>query len=229
MAFVGGINVIGRRNRVEICGVRRDGRLFGRSRACVIQMNGESGEDGGLLGNEENGKMFEAAMKQDVDGIEAALEAGASAMATDPNGRTAMHFVAGLGVTPTIKFLVERGADVNAKDVMGLTPLHMAAGYARPATVELLLDIGADANMINNAGESAYDLVSKLMETIPEKRFFMKNKKHESLSQIRLMLTGVTTKRAKLEEEDEARDSEEEEGEKQEAITEANNISERKI
>jgi ankyrin repeat protein len=44
------------------------------------------------------------------------------------DGRTALHFAAGLGWPQMIRLLVENGADLNAKDRYGMTPLQIALG-----------------------------------------------------------------------------------------------------
>mmetsp|Transcript_2194 Transcript_2194/g.6526 ORF Transcript_2194/g.6526 Transcript_2194/m.6526 type:complete len:209 (+) Transcript_2194:97-723(+) len=186
MAFVGGVgsNTVGRRGGAAVC--RR------RCNRGVVVCAAAEEKGNGAPKSVDNTRLFEALAKQDINEIEKALNQGASATATDMNGRTALHYVAAIGVTPTSEMLLSMGANVDAKDVMGLTPLHMAAGYARPATVEVLLDRGANANLEDNNGETAYDLVERLVANTPEKKFFMRNKKYDNLSDIRLMLKGAT-------------------------------------
>eukprot|EP00189_Rhodosorus_marinus_P005771 CAMPEP_0113966628 /NCGR_PEP_ID=MMETSP0011_2-20120614/8430_1 /TAXON_ID=101924 /ORGANISM="Rhodosorus marinus" /LENGTH=185 /DNA_ID=CAMNT_0000979321 /DNA_START=202 /DNA_END=759 /DNA_ORIENTATION=- /assembly_acc=CAM_ASM_000156 len=159
-----------------------------------MEADGENGkaDENPLAPQVDNSKMFEAAARQDVLAIDVALEKGADATATDPNGRSILHYVAAIGAVPTITTLLEKGAEIDAQDVTGLTPLHMAAGYARQGTVEYLLDHGADPSILNGQKQTAYDLVELLLAREPEKKFFMKNKKHENLSNIRLMLRSVT-------------------------------------
>lgn len=49
----------------------------------------------------------------------------------DSDGRTALHFAAGLGSEECVRLLAEAGADLDRKERSGggLTPLHVAAGY----------------------------------------------------------------------------------------------------
>merc|ERR1719181_2255996 len=61
-----------------------------------------------------------------------ALKKGANPNLRDPNGRTPLHFLAGLGCAPGMVLLIHYGADINAADLDGLTPVQLAAGYANP-------------------------------------------------------------------------------------------------
>lgn len=63
--------------------------------------------------------------------------------AQDADGRSALHFAAGLGSEECVKLLVDSGADVDARDKAGLTPLHMAAGYGRAGVARVLVEAGA--------------------------------------------------------------------------------------
>ncbi|KAJ8902324.1 hypothetical protein NDN08_006731 [Rhodosorus marinus] len=192
MAFVGSGFVggpVGGHRGCCVCSRRKIGRLAVRMEADV---ENEKAVENPLAPAVDNTKMFEAASKQDVSAIDDALDEGADATATDPNGRSILHYVAAIGAVPTITTLLEKGAEIDAQDVTGLTPLHMAAGYARQGTVEYLLDQGADPSIQNGQSQTAFDLVELLLSKEPEKKFFMKNKKHENLSNIRLMLRSVT-------------------------------------
>lgn len=65
------------------------------------------------------------------------------AHASDENGFTALHGVAGQDEPELAELLVKSGADVSAKNDMGMTPLHIAQ-YA--SIVEVLVRHGADVN-----------------------------------------------------------------------------------
>ncbi|GKF81803.1 signal recognition particle 43 kDa protein, chloroplastic, partial [Tanacetum coccineum] len=91
---------------------------------------------------------FWTAVKKGDDGkLKEILDSddGRDVDAVDPDGRTALLFVAGLGSEACVRVLAEAGADVNHKDNGGgLTALHMAAGYVRPGVAKLLTEYGAD-------------------------------------------------------------------------------------
>ena len=90
---------------------------------------------------------WEAAKKADADALGALL--ADEALRRDPDvedaqGRTAMHFAAGLGSEECLRTLAEAGADVGHAERAGggLTPMHIAAGYGRTMGVRAL---GAEA------------------------------------------------------------------------------------
>lgn len=87
------------------------------------------------------------------------VEAGADVnRASDHNGETALHGVAGGTDTRAVRLLLDHGANPNARTkpgmktyglwrdarVRGETPLHRAAAWGSPEVIQLLLDAGAD-------------------------------------------------------------------------------------
>lgn len=143
--------------------------------------------------------LLEAAYESKVADIEAALEDGADVNAADVNGRTCLHFCAGNGLHLLSKDIIGRGADINKQDVLGFTPLHMAAGYRRVNSVQTLIELGADANIAAYDGRLAVEIVEKVLELTPKKRFFMENPEHKKLKQIVDILDAAT----EVEEDDE--------------------------
>eukprot|EP00262_Sarcandra_glabra_P017294 TRINITY_DN587_c0_g1_i1.p1 TRINITY_DN587_c0_g1~~TRINITY_DN587_c0_g1_i1.p1 ORF type:complete len:378 (+),score=64.01 TRINITY_DN587_c0_g1_i1:142-1275(+) len=111
-----------------------------------------------------------AAKKADSAALSRLLEADANrdVDAVDGDGRTALHFVSGLGSEACVRLLADAGADVDRRDAQGgLTPLHMAAGYVKPGVVRVLLDVGADAEAADDRGRTAVDLAREVLAATP--------------------------------------------------------------
>ncbi|CAM8984982.1 unnamed protein product [Rhodiola kirilowii] len=89
--------------------------------------------------------------------------------AIDEAGRSALHFVAGLGSEPAVKLIAEAGADLDHKDASGgLTALHMAAGYVKPEIAKLLIDFGADPDVADERGRTPLDLAREILAATPK-------------------------------------------------------------
>jgi ankyrin repeat protein len=61
------------------------------------------------------------ASKGDVDAVKQLLDEGASANASDYDGRTALHLAASEGHVPVVELLLQHGVDVNPVDRWGDT------------------------------------------------------------------------------------------------------------
>ncbi|CAM8918121.1 unnamed protein product [Rhodiola kirilowii] len=89
--------------------------------------------------------------------------------AIDEAGRSALHFVTGLGSEPAVKLLAEAGADLDHKDATGgLTTLHMEAGYVKPEIAKLLIDFGADPEVADERGRTPLDLAKEILAATPK-------------------------------------------------------------
>ena len=87
---------------------------------------------------------YDAATMGDRDAVEAMLTKHPRLVrASDENGFTALHGLAGQDEPELAELLIDRGADVSAKNDMGMTPLHCAS-YGN--IVEVLVRRGADVN-----------------------------------------------------------------------------------
>lgn len=112
-----------------------------------------------------------AAKKADATALEGLLAASPArdVDSVDEDGRTALHFAAGLGSEPCIDLLANAGADIDRRDGRGgLTALHMAAGYARPGAVRKLVELGADAEAVDGRGKTALELAKEVLGVTPK-------------------------------------------------------------
>jgi ankyrin repeat protein len=96
-------------------------------------------------------KAFINAIKTgDLDGVEAALEAGISPDQTDEIGSPALVLAAGAGQLEILLYLLKKGADKAAMNRIGETALARAARFGHEKMVDRLLSLGADPEL---AGE----------------------------------------------------------------------------
>ena len=70
--------------------------------------------------------------------VRALLEAGASHLATDPHGNSALHLAAFHGHVATVHLLLEAGAAVQAQDHKGVTPARQATRKGRAEVLRVL-------------------------------------------------------------------------------------------
>ncbi len=65
---------------------------------------------------------------------------GSSVNATDPKGRTALHYACAEGSADCVRTLLTyRACDLHCSDARGTTPLHWAAAANQPGLIQLLL------------------------------------------------------------------------------------------
>ncbi|KAK7258099.1 hypothetical protein RIF29_32549 [Crotalaria pallida] len=112
-----------------------------------------------------------AAKKADQAAFQRILDAGddRDVDAVDPDGRTALLFVSGLGSEPCVRLLAGAGANLDHRDNSGgLTALHMAAGYVKPDIAKLLIDLGADPEIEDDRGRTPLDLAKEILNVTPK-------------------------------------------------------------
>jgi len=86
-------------------------------------------------------RLRRAAEQGDLEGVEAALAAGADLASADSTfGNTALHLAARRGHVDVVELLLAKGADPLANDAGTMTPLHVAARDGRTKAVRLLLE-----------------------------------------------------------------------------------------
>lgn len=93
--------------------------------------------------------------------VRSVLHAGAHANASTNEGKTGLHWAAGLGTKGALEAigtLANVGADTNARNKDGDTPLHVAAKAGHVAAVVMLMELGASLEIRNNAGLTAADV-----------------------------------------------------------------------
>eukprot|EP00124_Ichthyophonus_hoferi_P001386 Ihof_evm11s70 gene=Ihof_evmTU11s70 len=103
---------------------------------------------------------FDAANNNELSILKALLAKGTVEVnSTNRQGATALHLVCMCGGAESSYFLVANGADVNAMSASCNTPLHWAIIEEQPDIALHLLAHGARIDIVNEGGQSAYDLV----------------------------------------------------------------------
>jgi ankyrin repeat protein len=103
----------------------------------------------------------DAAMREDLAGVTAALAAGASVGAAQGDGMTALHWAADRGRADIAAALLEKGANVAATTRLGAyTPLHLAARRGYEDVGVLLLKAKADASAPASTGVAPLHLAA---------------------------------------------------------------------
>jgi ankyrin repeat protein len=90
--------------------------------------------------------LVDAAKNQDWDAVRALVGQHADLNAAQPDGTTALHWVAHWNNLDTVKLLIQAGANVKAANRYDATPISEAAVKGSPALIEELLKGGADPN-----------------------------------------------------------------------------------
>jgi ankyrin repeat protein len=99
-------------------------------------------------------RVITAVLRENLDEVRAALQAGESADERDSSGRTALMHAAIDGLTEISRTLLAASADPRAVDRMGWSPLHFAVQGRHAEVVRDLLAAGADPSSQNAQGNS---------------------------------------------------------------------------
>lgn len=92
--------------------------------------------------------------KEDTRAVELLLNVGASPNIRYTDGKSALHIVAGRGLTDIAQLLVAKGADPLAKTRNGATPLHEAVWYGKADVLRVLLPLYKADNFTPPGGGS---------------------------------------------------------------------------
>ncbi|KAG2405366.1 Signal recognition particle protein [Vigna angularis] len=129
--------------------------------------------------------------------------------AEDAECRTALLFVAALGLELCVKLLVKVGANLDHRDRNGdLAMLHMAARYVRPGVAKVLLDLCADREVVDEHGRTTLDLTQEILKAKPKGNPFQFRRKI-GLEGVVRVLEGAVFEYAEVEEILEQREKEE--------------------
>jgi ankyrin repeat protein len=100
--------------------------------------------------------LVQAIEREDLPGIDLAIERGANINAVGERGQTPLHWSllkVGIAVK-TVQHLLERGADPNAPMSNGQSPLFLTSGSSRPDPLELFLQHRGNPNVFSRIQET---------------------------------------------------------------------------
>ena len=140
-------------------------RTASEVRSAFNKAGGSMGETGSVsFMFERLGQVVFNADVGDADTVfEAAFEAGATDVASDDDGHTALHWACDAGHMEVARCLLEYGAAPDAQNVDGSTPMHMACVCEHHELARLLLERGADVGLRDGDGQSPADLAPAAM------------------------------------------------------------------
>lgn len=107
-------------------------------------------------------RLRNAAIANDVDALQWAIQGGCDIDAADDDGQTALHFAADRKSLDCLSKLIEAGANVNALDCDGFGVLQIALSSGLDIeSIRLLLEAGANPDARDDDGESPRSWVAE--------------------------------------------------------------------
>jgi ankyrin repeat protein len=100
-------------------------------------------------------RLADAAERRDAAALQALVKQKTDLNAAQPDGATALHWVAHWDDVASAELLLRNGAHVNAANDAGVTPLALACENGSAAMVDALLKGGANPNAALLSGETA--------------------------------------------------------------------------
>ncbi len=105
--------------------------------------------------------MADAAMRDDIAGVQVLLQQKADVNAPQADGATAIQWAAYRNDVTLAEFLIAAGANVKLANREGATPLYLASLQGSAKMIGKLLEAGADANELGPQGETPLMLASR--------------------------------------------------------------------
>jgi ankyrin repeat protein len=107
-------------------------------------------------------EIADAAMQQNIDGLERLLNEGADINEPQADGATALHWAVQWDDLATAELLLDRGANPAVSNRAGATPLRLAAINGNAAMLSLLLAAGVDVNAsLSTTGDTALMMAAR--------------------------------------------------------------------
>lgn len=123
---------------------------------------------------EKNNKLYWAAEKGNLSGVEEAIKSGADINSKNMLNLTSLHIASIESHSEVVKFLLDHGAEINVIDQFGCTPLLYTAYYGNSELAKLFLEHGAYLNIADRDGDTSLHAAtskghSKVVELLLER------------------------------------------------------------
>ena len=123
--------------------------------------------------------LHRAAKEGDIDGVEAALAAGADVNVRDSSGWTVLMHAVNEGYTLLVGPILEADPDLDIRAPDGATALFIAAVHGHDEIIDVLTEAGADISIMGPKGKSADEIVA--VRTVSEKGYGGRHGLHRAL------------------------------------------------